>query len=64
MDEFNGNDLVKAFESGVDAIALECNKRITGKAYTENNQYRQGYDDALGELLEWIEFDMEGFIDE
>jgi len=58
---FTGKDLIKAFDAGVDAVALECNKRILGKLPThlEDSQYWKGYKDALGELLEYMEYDME-----
>jgi len=58
---FTGKDLIKAFDAGVDAVALECNKRIREALPThlENSNYWIGYKDALGELLEYMEFDME-----
>jgi hypothetical protein len=57
MNEFNGTDLSKAFNTGVDAVALECNKRIVAElpAPLENSQYWKGYRDALRELLEWMD---------
>ena len=60
MNEFNGADLSKAFNAGVDAVALECNKRIVAELPThlENSQYWKGYRDALRELTEWMEYDM------
>ena len=66
MKEFNGTDLSKAFAAGVDAVALECNKRIvnalnsigTAQSLGSNIGYNQGYRDALEELLEWMEYDM------
>ena len=54
-------DLVQqAFDSAVDAVALECNKRIVAELPThlENSQYWRGYRDALRELTEWMEYDM------
>jgi hypothetical protein len=60
MNEFNGTYLSKAFNAGVDAVALECNKRIVAELPThlENSQYWKGYRDALRELTEWMEYDM------
>ena len=57
MNDFDGNDLVKAFDAGVDAVVLECNKRIVSELpeHLESSQYWKGYKDALGELLEWME---------
>ena len=60
MNEFNGTDMSRAFNAGVDAVALECNKRIQNYDSTQfKDDYRQGYEDALRELLEWVEYDME-----
>ena len=57
---FTGKDLINAFDAGVDAVALECNKRVISvDKCTASADYIQGYKDALGELLEYIEFDME-----
>ena len=67
-DKLKDNELDKVFEdgaiAGVAAVALECNKRIistnkTGSTVTYEANYQQGYVDALGELLEWMEYDME-----
>ena len=57
---FTGKDLSKAFNSGVDAVVLECNKRIVNAdRHIASADYIQGYKDALGELLEHMEYDIE-----
>ena len=63
MNEFNGTDLSKAFNAGVDAVALECNRRIVNidevlTPHIITPKYLEGYKDALSELLEWMEFHM------
>ena len=60
MSTFTGKNLAEAFDAGVDAIAMECNKRIhstTLPTHLEDSQYWKGYKDALGELVEYIKYD-------
>ena len=60
IEEFTENELTKAFDDGVAAVALECNKRIVNAdRHIASADYIQGYKDALGELLEHMEYDIE-----
>jgi len=52
----NFRGLIDYYTPSIDAVALEANKRIVNaQEYIASTDYIQGYKDALGELLEYME---------